>query len=86
MKNKLKIMAVVLLSMVMPCSGYVLLGKSVRGLMMLMWMFMFGYITYKLTSVNISLIGRLSGGLGVWTISVVEAYKMAQKAFYIEKR
>ncbi|MBI9010984.1 MAG: hypothetical protein JEZ08_02040 [Clostridiales bacterium] len=81
MKNKHKVFAVVLLSMVMPGSGYVLLGKSVRGLMMLMWMFMFGYITYKLTTVDISLIGRLSGGLGVWTISVVETHKLAQKTW-----
>lgn len=81
MKNKHKVFAVVLLSMVMPASGYVLLGKSVRGLMMLMWMFMFGYITYKLTTVDISLIGRLSGGLGVWTISVVETHKLAQKTW-----
>jgi len=81
MNNKLKVFAVVMLSMVMPASGYVLLGKSVRGLMMLMWMFMFGYITYKLTTVDISLIGRLSGGLGVWTISIVEIHKLAKKTW-----
>ena len=84
MNNKVKVFAVVLLSMVIPGSGYVLLGKSVRGIMMLMWMFMFGYVTYKLTSVDISLIGRLSGGLGVWTISVVETHKLALKTWILK--
>ncbi|MEL7566074.1 MAG: hypothetical protein AAGU27_14465 [Dehalobacterium sp.] len=75
---------VVLASFVIPGSGYVILGKPVRGLMMVFWMLLFGFVTYNLTSEEISFIGRLSGGIAVWTLSLVEVYRIA-KNNYLKK-
>ncbi len=69
----------VLAALIVPGSGHVLLGKSIRGLMMLFWMFVFGYITFQLTTVDISLVGRLSGGFAIWVLSVLEVYQLARK-------
>ena len=39
---------ILILTIIIPCSGYVLLDRSARGLMMLMWMFVLGYLTMSL--------------------------------------
>lgn len=74
--SKLKLWILVFLTMLVPGSGYVLIGKPIRGLIMLMWMFVFGYITMQLTNESISFIGRLSGGFAVWAISITEIYRL----------
>lgn len=84
MSSKFKVWIVVLMSLIMPSFGYVVLGKSSRGLMMLLWMFLFGYITFQLTSSDISVVGRFSGAFGVWTISIVEIHRMAKKIWISE--
>ncbi|MFA5863323.1 MAG: hypothetical protein WC975_01400 [Phycisphaerae bacterium] len=66
-------------AVVVPGSGHVLLGRPMRGLMMLFWMVLFGFITFHLTTEKISLIGRFSGGLAVWAISVLEVCRITQK-------
>ncbi|MDQ7093509.1 hypothetical protein REC12_07900 [Desulfosporosinus sp. PR] len=67
----------VLASFIIPGSGYVLLARPLRGLMMIFWMLILGYITFHLTSQNISISGRLSGGLAVWVISILEVYRLS---------
>ena len=58
-----------------PGSGYVFLGRPMRGLVMLFWMIIFGYLTFHYSSPDISFVGRISGGMAVWFLSVVEVYK-----------
>lgn len=64
----------VMAAFLVPGSGYVLLSRPMRGLIMIFWMCIFGYITFQLSSANISVIGRYSGGIAVWAISVLEVY------------
>jgi len=68
-----------ILTMMIPGSGYVFLGKVKRGLMMLMWIFVFAFITYHLTDDSISFVGRMSGGFAVWTLSIMEVYRFGKK-------
>ena len=68
---------IVAAAVVVPGSGHVLLGRPWRGLIFLFWMIIFGVITFHLTTVAISPVGRLSGGLAVWALSIVEAYRLA---------
>jgi len=72
---------VVLATFVIPGSGYVILGKPVRGLLMVFWMILFGFVTFNLTSENISFIGRVSGGIAIWTLSLVEVYRIAKNNY-----
>jgi len=69
----------ILANLVIPGSGYVFLGRSMRGLVMLFWMVIFGYITYHLSSPQVSFVGKISGGIAVWAISCVEVYRIARK-------
>jgi len=69
----------VIAAFIVPGSGYVLLSRPMRGLLMIFWMCIFGYITFRLTSANISMIGRYSGGLAVWVISVLEVYHITRR-------
>ena len=77
MHNTLRICCILVSAFIIPSSGYVFLGKPVRGLLMLCWAFALGYITYQLTTPDISWPGRLSGGLAVWTLSILETWKLA---------
>ncbi len=67
---------IVLLSMLLPSAGYLLLKKQVRGLVMIAWMLVMGFITYQLTDETISFIGRYSGGFAIWVLSVIEIHSL----------
>ncbi len=66
-------------ALVVPGSGHVLLGRPMRGLMLCFWMILFAVITWHLTPEHISRVGRLSGGIAVWVISVVEVARLAAR-------
>lgn len=70
---------IVLLALAIPGAGHVLLGKAPRGLIFIFWMFAFGYITYHLAGVNASPLGKISGGVAIWVLSVLEASRLAVK-------
>lgn len=61
-----------LCSVIIPGSGYVILGRPFRGLLMLFWMVIFGYITFSLAKPETSFIGKFSGGIAVWALSLLE--------------
>jgi len=65
-------------AIVIPGSGYVILGRPMRALQMLFFMGFCGFITYRLSGMEISLIGRLAGAFAVWTLSVVEVHRLAK--------
>lgn len=66
-------------AVVIPGSGFVWLGKPVRGLMYLVWMLFFGFLTYRATGPNISIIGRLAGGIAIWVLSLLEMQRLLQR-------
>lgn len=69
----------VMAAFLVPGSGYVLLSRPMRGLVMIFWMCIFGYITFQLSATDISVIGRYSGGIAVWVISVLEVYHITRR-------
>ncbi|GAA0181671.1 hypothetical protein SH2C18_41730 [Clostridium sediminicola] len=77
-KEKIFNWLIIVAAIFVPGSGHVFLGKPVRGLFLIFWMFIFGYITFQLTTPEISFIGRLSGGFAIWTISVLEVYRIVR--------
>ncbi|AET67264.1 hypothetical protein Desor_1619 [Desulfosporosinus orientis DSM 765] len=69
----------IMAALLIPGSGYLFLARPMRGLIMVFWMCIFAYITFQLTTPEISVIGRYSGGIAVWIISVLEVDHMVRK-------
>jgi hypothetical protein len=65
-------------ALMFPGMGQVLNNTPLRGLIMLFFMFCLGMITYQLTTPDHSLVGRFAGGLFIYAISVMDAYKWAR--------
>lgn len=65
-------------TILIPGSGYVFLGRPMRGLVMLFWMIIFGYLTFHFSSPGVSFVGRISGGIAVWILSVAEVYRISK--------
>lgn len=70
---------VLLVAVVLPGCGHVLLRLPVRGLMFAFYTVLLGVITWNLTTPEISLVGRLAGGLFVYAVSVFDAYTWAAR-------
>lgn len=69
---KLPRWVIILSAIIIPGSGYVLTGRPYRALIFLFFMCFLGFITFHLSGPHISPIGRFSGGLAVWALSVIE--------------
>ncbi|MDF2976772.1 MAG: hypothetical protein K0S40_1500 [Actinomycetospora sp.] len=72
---------VLLVAVVLPGAGHVLARMPVRGLVFAFYTVLLGVVTWQLTTPEISLVGRLAGGLFVYAISVVDAYTWAARRF-----
>lgn len=72
---------VLLVAVVLPGAGHVLARMPVRGLVFAFYTVLLGVVTWQLTTPEISLVGRLAGGLFVYAISVLDAYTWASRRF-----
>ncbi|MBZ0155206.1 MAG: hypothetical protein K8I29_03205 [Alphaproteobacteria bacterium] len=69
---------VLLVAILLPGVGHVLNGQTKRGLTMLFFMISLGWVTYHLTTEHHSFLGRHAGGLFVYAMSLLDAYKWAR--------
>lgn len=69
---------VLLIAALLPGMGHVVVGAVRRGIMLQMFMILGAYITWHLSTPQISLAGRLAGGLFVYALSLPEAYRLAR--------
>ncbi|AID28662.1 hypothetical protein BFX40_15055 [Mesorhizobium sp. SEMIA 3007] len=65
-------------SIVLPASGHVILGVPVRGLQFLFFMVILAWVTAKIAPPDASFIGRHAGGLLIYALSILDAYKLAR--------
>jgi hypothetical protein len=71
-------LAVVLpVAVVLPGMGQVLNNQPRRGLVMVFYMILLGTLTSMVAGPDTSWIGRLAGGLFVYAMSVMDAYRTA---------
>ncbi len=63
---------------VLPASGHVWLGQAQRGLTFLFFMLVLGALTAHFAPPQASFIGRHAGGVFVYALSVLDAYKLAR--------
>jgi hypothetical protein len=69
---------VLLVAILLPGFGHVLNGQATRGLIMQLFMIVLAFVTWQLAPPSASFIGKLSGGLFVYALSIPEAYRVAR--------
>jgi hypothetical protein len=69
---------VLLIGMVAPGSGHWAAGNIQRGMMFAWFMFVLGVVTWHLIGPEHGKLLRLSGGILIWGISVLDAYKLGR--------
>jgi hypothetical protein len=69
---------VLLSAIVLPGTGQVLNREPVRGLIFLFFIILLGGFTLKTAAPEVSVIGKFSGGIFVWAMSLIDAYKRAR--------
>jgi hypothetical protein len=69
---------VLLVALLLPGMGQALNNTPWRGLFMACFMVMLGLITFSLAAVGVSWVGKLAGGLFVYSLSVMDAYYWAR--------
>ena len=65
-------------ALILPGSGQVWNRAPLRGLIFVFFIILMGAFTLKTADPGVSVIGKLAGGIFVWALSVLEAYKVAR--------
>ena len=65
-------------AILLPASGHVLLGLAGRGLQFLFFMVILAWVTTKFAQPEASFIGRHAGGVLIYALSVLDAYRIAR--------
>jgi len=69
---------VLALAIVLPASGQVLNRQPVRGLVFVFFILLLGGFTLQTAAADVSIVGKLSGGLFVYAMAIYDAYKTAR--------
>ena len=75
--------AVLAVAMVLPGCGQVVNRNPVRGLMFVGFMVLLGAFTLKTAAADVSIVGKLAGGIFVYGLSVIDAYQQARARFAV---
>jgi hypothetical protein len=78
--NPLVILA---LAIVLPGAGQVFNREPVRGLIFVFFMLLLGGFTLQTAAPEVSIVGKLAGGIFVYAVSIYDAYKKARIRFEI---
>lgn len=70
--------AVLAASLILPASGQVINRQPFRGLVFLFFILLLGGYTLKTAAPEISIVGKLAGGIFVYAMAVFDAYKQAR--------
>ncbi|MHA6347498.1 hypothetical protein [Roseivivax sp. CAU 1761] len=62
----------------LPGTGQVLNQQPVRGLIMLFFMLLLGGYTLQTAAPDVSIVGKLAGGIFVYAMSILDAYKQGR--------
>lgn len=61
----------------LPGVGQVLNNQPKRGLVMVFYMLLLGLLTYMVADPDASFVGRFAGGIFVYALSIMDAYRVA---------
>jgi hypothetical protein len=71
-------LVVLAVALVLPGAGQVLNRQPVRGLIFLFFIVLLGGYTLKTAAPDVSIVGKLSGGIFVYAMAIYDAYKHAR--------
>jgi hypothetical protein len=74
-KNSILVIA----AAIVPGAGHVLLGQAQRGLMFIFFMTILGWISTKVMPETASFMGRHIGGVFIWGMSIIDAYRINRR-------
>ncbi len=77
---------VLAIAILLPSVGQVLNNTPQRGFLMVFSMLSLGWISYHLTTPDHSFAGRYAGGLFVYAVSVLDAYRWARYRWEVFRR
>lgn len=69
---------VLAIATVLPGMGQVMNRQPVRGLIFVFFVLLLGAFTLKTAAPDVSFVGKVSGGLFVWAMAMLDAYKTAR--------
>lgn len=69
---------VILIAALLPGVGQVFNNMPVRGITMLFFTIILGWVSYYTTTPEHSYLGRYAGGLFIYSISILDAYRWAR--------
>lgn len=69
---------VLLLAILLPGVGQVLNNTPGRGLLMVFFMIILGMVTFYTTTPEHSFLGRYAGGILIYAISIMDAYRWSR--------
>ncbi len=78
MRKPLHPWIVLALAVVLPGVGHVVSRQPVRGLIFLFFMILLGAFTVKTAAPDVSVAGKYAGGLFVWAMSILDAYRIGR--------
>jgi hypothetical protein len=78
MKQPLHPYLVLAVAVVLPGVGQVLNRQPVRGLIFVCFAILLGGFTLKTAAPDVSFVGKMAGGLFVWAMAILDAYKTAR--------
>jgi uncharacterized membrane protein len=78
MRKPLHPWGVLLLAVVLPGVGHVVSRQPVRGLIFVFFILLLGAFTVKTASPDVSVVGKYAGGLFVWAMSILDAYRIGR--------
>lgn len=74
---------VLAVALILPGVGQVLNRQPVRGLVFLFFILLLGGYTLQTAAPEVSIVGKLAGGIFVYAISLLDAYKHARIRFEV---
>ena len=69
---------VLAIAILLPGMGQVLNRQPIRGLIFVGFVVLLGGFTLKTAAPEVSFVGKMEGGLFVWAMAMIDAYKTAR--------
>lgn len=76
---------VLAVALVLPGVGQVMNRQPVRGLFFVFFILLLGAYTLKTAAPDVSIVGKLAGGIFVYALSILDAYRHARVRFEVWK-